>query len=164
MPTRIERAFGSWQTLTLQFDTLADQEGRTSSALDNAQAGTYDGSDLLQIAYKITLGTLTADGEIVICLVPREASEYAMDLSTDTEYGTGATPYTGAELADRLPVVHVIPTEDTVDDGNTLRGSFLLDSPPENFLLYAFNNTGAALNGTSGNHYIKAQGRVPESQ
>ena len=124
--------------------------------------------DIAEIFYQIKVGTSPTDGGDFRFYVGRgddgsgEIRAGTDDITT-TDHGTEAT------AADVSRVLGALgpPLKSVRVDGNTdsiYSGSFRVWYPGADFNVYLYNNTGAALNGTSSPHLVRVRGWGPEVQ
>jgi hypothetical protein len=162
MAQEIKQKLGAATALTHSFETLANQEGFISPFVDNADANNL-GYKMVRIEYRIRSGASapTDKAQVQFFLVTADDDgtrhiDGNLNYSTSvvTEYTTGSSPHTAAQIRDLLQPVHAQPFR--TPTATDYYGSFVIMVPGgRNWAIYAFNDLGNALDTTAGNHYLR---------
>lgn len=153
---------GTATALTHSFETLANNEGFISPFIDNA-----DGSELgyftYRIEYRFRTGASTptngATVQFFVVTADNNGTRHVdanltYSASVCTEYTTGSSPHTAAQIRDQLAFAHAQAVRNVT--ATDYYGSFMITVPgAREWAIYAFNETGQALDTTAGNHYLR---------
>lgn len=157
MANEIKDKFSSSAALTITLASLASSSsaGRQSTIIDNTTARYAD----LIIYYKITLGTSPNTFSPVYFYLIRDDN----DGTNHRDYGAGASDAALTFGAEAYPHF-VAGSGSSATTGTVLQGSFVVNRPGAKWGIAVLQTTGAALNSTAGNHWIRYVGLNPEVQ
>lgn len=158
MPSAILDKFGTSTALTITLASLASSTvgvGRQSTIVDN----TTDRFSLLEIYYKITLGTSPTGNKAVRFAVIRVDNNG----SPHRDYQAGASD-AGLTIVPDPVFDWIHPDKSSPSTGDVLQGSFQIWRPGPSWGIFVVHDTGVNLDSTGGNHYIRYTGVNPESQ
>ena len=154
MANEIKQKYGSSTTLTVTLANLASSAGggRQSTMVDNSN----DRFELIHLFVKVKLGTNPNNNKTVqVYLLQGNGN----GLRTD---GAGATD--AAITVKNAPLVGILDTGASAGTGDVLQGQFAIHDPGPEWGVAIVHDTGAALDGTPGNHAVEYVGKNPEIQ
>jgi hypothetical protein len=159
MPTTFKRLHdtGGSVAMTLTLASLANGGGRVSTQVDLTDANGL-APEYVEFFYRVRTGTSPTTGKTVeyYAVCGDEDGTPHIDggvAATDTGYASGDTPLSASARRDQLTMLAAQPVIGTT--GVDYYGSFVWYNPPPRISVYAFNDTGSALDSTGGNHYLR---------
>lgn len=157
MANEIKDKFSSSAALTITIASLADSStaGRQSTIVDNSSAR----YGRIIVYYKITLGTSPTGSRPVYFYLLRDDA----DGTPHRDGAAGASDAAWTAPEGMIPI-WVDRDKASPSTGDVLQGSFIADVPGPKWAIGLVQNTGVALNGTGGNHWIRWVGVNPEVQ
>lgn len=151
MPTEISDSYGTSTALTISLGGLTDGSMRQSAQVTHSTV-----PPAVAVYYQITTASATVD-EIIEFFLARADDD-------GTEHRDGDTGTTDAAFAGNkgdLIKVHAVAVH-TASGIHT--GSFIVEDPGPDWVLVVANESGASLNATGSNHYVRYRTITPESQ
>lgn len=155
MANQIKSSYGASTALTITLASLANNSAQQAAQV----APGLTAPPRVMVHYKIRTGTSPTDNAPIEFYVSR-ADDDATTEHADGGTGTADAAFSGN--TDTLQLVHSQPVKNTSD--TDYKGSFIIDEPGPDWRLVVLNKTGAALNATGSNHYIRYQSVTPEVQ
>lgn len=155
MPNEIKDKLTTSAALTITVASLADGSARQSTLINNA---TNRYQDLL-IYVKLKTGTSpTGNKTCNIYLVRGDDDSGTEHLSDGAGASDAAITILNAQL------IGTVKTKASPATGDVLYGEFLVHRPGPTWGIAVENNTGAALDSTGSNHWLRWIGLNPEVQ
>lgn len=154
----VKGKFGSATAFTHAIHNLANNEGYVMNLIDNADAGNL-GYVTYRIEYCIKTGSSTptngATFQFYLVTADDDGTQHIDGgVTAATEYGTGSSPHTAAQLRNQMQFCHAQAVRNAT--AITYKGSFVITVPAgRNWTLYCFNEIGQAMDTTQGNHYVR---------
>lgn len=153
MANEIKEKFGTATALTITVASLANASARQSDVVDNSTLR----ARAVLIYAKIKLGTSPTSNKGVFFYLIRD--DGVTNFRTDNAGASDA-----AITIKNARQVGALATGSSAATGDTLYGSFLIEDPGPKWALAVYNDTGATLDATAGNHSIEYVSVLPEVQ
>jgi len=155
MANEIKDKLSTSAALTITLASLANGSARQSTLVDNA---TNRYQDLL-LYVKLKTGTSPTGNKTCDVYLIRGDDDATTEHLSD---GAGASDAAIAIL--NAPLIGVVKTKASPATGDVLYGEFLVHRPGPTWGIAVANNTGAALDATGSNHWVRWIGLNPEVQ
>lgn len=149
----IKPLYGSAASLAITLASLANNSANSSAVVDN-------GSDLnddvlVHVQIKAGASGVSSTGYADVCVHPSVDDSTSFAGTTATGQASGITKrVTGFKTAGRIPLTSNAQVNELTFSLAALFGG----SVPKRALISIENKSGAALDSTSGNHFVKTQG------
>ena len=155
MANEILDKFSTSAALTITVASLTNGSGRQSTLIDNATARFQD----LLIYAKIKMGTTpVGDSTVDFYLIRGD------DDSTTEHLSDGAGASDAALTVVNAQLIGTVKTIAAPSTGDVLYGEFLIHRPGPTWGIAVVNNSGATLDTTGSNHWLRYIGLNPEVQ
>jgi hypothetical protein len=160
MATSFKRLHDTQAAATVTLASLANAGGRVCTQIDLTDANGL-APDAVEFFYHVRTGTSPTAGKTVefYGVGGDENGTPHIDggvAATDTGYASGDTPLSASARRDQLTMLAAQPVIGTT--GVDYYGSFIWHTPPPRVTIYDYHDSGVALDGTGGNHYLRYQG------
>ena len=168
MANEIHAKIADAETLTIRPDLdaddnatgLEDEEGRVSAVVAGATA------PQMRVYYKVTTANTPTDNSLIEFYIARgsKATTDLVDGGGDgiADASDGLSTTAAPLVKNQAQFVHAQVTSGT--SGDTYTGSFMVDSPTDDWRLIIVNETGATMSSTQGDHVVQYRYITPEVQ
>ncbi|HEY1170225.1 MAG TPA: hypothetical protein VGH19_02540 [Verrucomicrobiae bacterium] len=154
MPTEIKDKFGSSTAFTITLANLATGVAKQSTIVDN----TTDRFTRVIVYAKIKQGSTPTGNRTVTAYLIRD-DNHGTNHRTD---GAGASDAT--ITIQNAQLIGVMNNKSSPTAGDVLYGEFVIDNPGPKWGIAIQNDTGANLDNTGSNHWVRYLGINPEAQ
>lgn len=154
MANEILSKYGSSTAITCTIASLANGSARQSDQVTDASPS----APKVAVYYYITTGTSPTASSVIEFYISRADDN-------GTEHADGATGTSDAAYSGDLNTLQFVKNQIVTSTSDTgYKGSFIVDEPGTDWRVVIKNSTGAALNATSGNHWLRYRSIIPEVQ
>lgn len=161
--SELKQKVGSATAFTgISFHTLANTDGFVSTFVDNADASAL-GYREYRVEYKFRTGSSTPTNgttvQFFLVTADDDGTQHVdgnlpFSTSSATEWTSSTSPHTASQVRDQLQFAHAQTVRNAT--ATDYWGSFVVSVPASrNWAIYVYNESGTALDTTSGNHYMR---------
>lgn len=145
--------YSTASTLTITLASMANNTANSSAVIDNGTD--LDGEKIVHVKIQANSTGVSSTGYVDVCVHPSVDDSTSFAGTTATGAATGITKRaSGFKIAGRIPLTANSQVNELTFSIAALFGG----NPPKRSLLSVENKSGAALDSTAGNHFIKYQG------